>query len=79
MKKDIKFEEAMECLDIAVTKLESGELLLDESLKVFEEAIALIKICNDRLSAAEQKVKILLEAQDGSVTDAPFNVDINEN
>ena len=79
MKKDIKFEEAIEALDTAVTRLESGELSLDDSIKVFEEAIGLIKICNEKLSAAEQKVRVLIESQDGSVTDAPFDLDTNEN
>ena len=79
MKKDIKFEQAIESLDTAVTKLESGELSLDESLKVFEEAISLIKICNERLSAAEQKIRVLVESGDGSVTDAPFDLSTDEN
>ncbi len=79
MKKDIKFEQAIEALDTAVTRLESGELSLDDSIKVFEEAIGLIKICNEKLSAAEQKVRVLIESQDGSVTDAPFDLDTNEN
>ena len=79
MKKDIKFEEAMASLNTAVNKLESGELSLDESLKVFEEAIALIKVCNDKLNTAEQKVRILIEAADGVTTDAPFDVNKNEN
>lgn len=79
MKKDIKFEEAIEALDTAVTRLESGELSLDDSIKVFEESIGLIKICNEKLSAAEQKVRVLIESQDGSVTDAPFDLDTNEN
>jgi len=79
MKKDIKFEQAIESLDIAVSKLEGGELSLDESIKVFEEAIALIKTCNEKLSAAEQRVRVLIESQDGSVTDAPFDIGSNEN
>ena len=79
MKKDIKFEEAIQALDTAVTRLESAELSLDDSIKVFEEAIGLIKICNEKLSAAEQKVHVLIESQDGSVTDAPFDLDTNEN
>ncbi len=79
MKKDIKFEEAIKSLDIAVTKLEGGELSLDESIKVFEEAITLIKICNEKLSNAEQKVRILIESQDDCVTDAPFDLNTNEN
>lgn len=78
MKKDMKFEQAIESLDIAVSKLEGGELSLDESIKVFEEAIALIKICNEKLSTAEQKVRVLVESQDGSITDAPFDLNSDE-
>ena len=79
MKKNIKFEEAISSLEIAVSKLEGGELSLDESIEVFEEAVALIKVCNEKLSSAEQKVRVLIESGDGSITDAPFDININEN
>lgn len=73
MKKNITFEEAMSSLDEAVRALEGGTLTLDESLKTFEEAVALIKVCNEKIGAAEQKVKILIEGTDGTVSDAPFD------
>ncbi len=72
MNKDIKFEEAIEKLDSIVSKLESGSAALDESLALFEEGVALIKLCNKKLDTAEQKVRILIESEDGHVTDAPF-------
>ncbi len=72
MNKDIKFEEAIEKLDSIVSKLESGSASLDESLSLFEEGVGLIKLCNEKLDSAEQKVRILTEAEDGSVSDAPF-------
>ena len=72
MNENIKFEEAIEKLDSIVSRLESGSASLDESLSLFEEGVALIKICNEKLDSAEQKVKILVEAEDGSVSDAPF-------
>lgn len=74
MKKNINFEEAMLALEDIVKKLESGALSLDDSLKVFEEGIGLVKVCNGRLDAAEQKVKILIEGKNGAVTDMPFDV-----
>ena len=74
MKKDIKFEEALEKLEEQVRRLESGDLSLDDSLVVFEEAIGLVKICNEKLEKAEQRVKILTESEDGTVSDAPFDV-----
>ena len=73
--KDISFEEAMQKLEKTVEGLESGELSLDESIKLFEEAISLVRMCNERLENAEQKVKILIEGADGAVCDAPFAYD----
>ena len=73
MKKNITFEEAMTALEEAVSRLEGGSLTLDESLEAFEEAVGLIKICNEKLSTAEQKVKMLIESADGTVSDVPFD------
>ena len=72
MNEKMKFEEAMLSLEDIVKKLESGNLSLDDSLKAFEEAIALVKLCNSRLENAEQQVRILTEGADGVVSDAPF-------
>ena len=78
MKKNITFEEAIASLEGAVARLEGGTLSLDESLAAFEEAVGLIKICNEKLSGAEQKVKMLIESADGSVTDVPFDTGCDE-
>lgn len=72
MKKNMSFEEAMLALENAVDKLEHGDQSLDESLTAFEEAIKLIKMCNAKLDAAEQKVRMLVENSDGTVTDTAF-------
>ena len=71
----MNFEEAMAKLEEAVLRLENGELSLDESIKLFEDAISLVKMCNEKLENAEQKVKILVEGADGSISDAPFACD----
>ena len=73
MGKKISFEEAMLSLEDIVKKLECGGLSLEESLSSFEEAVKLVKICNEKIEAAEQKVKMLVENADGSVTDVPFD------
>lgn len=72
MSKTIKFEEAIEKLEEAVRLLESGTLSLDESIEKYEESLKYVKICNETLEKAEQKVKILIEAADGTITDRPF-------
>lgn len=78
MKKNLTFEEAIASLEGTVAKLEGGTLTLDESLAAFEEAVGLIKLCNEKLSGAEQRVKMLIEGADGSVTDVPFNTGSDE-
>ena len=66
--KQIQFEEAFKRLDAIVTKLESGDLSLEESMTVFEEGITLTKTCKTRLEAAEQKIQLLLKDSDGNLT-----------
>ena len=58
---DIKFEESLKKLEDIVAKLESGELTLDESLKLFEEGTELSKKLNSALDKAEQKITLLTE------------------
>ena len=72
MKKDISFEEAMNKLESTVSSLEGGNMSLDDSIVAFEDAVRLVRLCNEKLENAERKVKILIENPDGAVTDAPF-------
>lgn len=78
MKKNISFEQAITELEEITEKLDSGDLSLDESIEAFEKAVKLVKLCNEKLDAAEQRVRILTEAGDGTITDAPFDLDKNE-
>ena len=50
-----------------------GGLSLDESLSSFEEAVKLVKFCNEKLDQAQKKVRLLTEGADGSITDVPFD------
>ena len=75
-KKKITFEEAMCELEDKVRGLESGNMTLEESLKAFTEAMSLLNVCNSKLDDAKQQVKVLVEKQDGTVSDAPFDLEI---
>lgn len=77
MSKDIKFEEAILKLEEVVRLLEGGTLSLDESIEKYEEALKYVKVCNETLEKAEQKVKILTEGKDGVISDRPFVQDEN--
>ena len=69
---NITFEEAVSRLEQIVRSMEEGKLSLDDSLKAFEEGIALVRFCNGKLDSAEQCVRILLTGEDGAMTTAPF-------
>ena len=77
MSKVIKFEEAISKLEDAVRLLEGGALSLDESIEKYEEALKYVKICNEALEKAEQRVKLLTESADGTISDRPFMQDEN--
>lgn len=55
------FEKNLETLEAIVSKLEKGELSLDESLKYFEQGIKLARLCQASLTEAEHKVEILMQ------------------
>ena len=53
------FESAMGQLETLVSKMESGDLSLEESLKAFEKGVNLTRFCQDQLQKAELKVQEL--------------------
>lgn len=68
----LTFEIAYEKLQQSVKKLESGELSLEDSLKAFEEGVQLSRICQEQLTAAEQKVELLVKVGPSGVETKPF-------
>jgi exodeoxyribonuclease VII small subunit len=69
------FEASLQALEEIVKKLEHGDLALEESLGLFEQGIRLARECQDRLSAAERRIEVLLRDQQGRATVAPFSPD----
>ena len=70
--KEKTFEEAMARLEEIVRALDGGAAGLDDSLGLFEEGIALVKLCNTKLEGAEQKVKLLAKGNDGALAETDF-------
>ena len=70
-KKELSFEDAMERLDEIASMLESGDFTLDESLKLYEEGVKLIGVCERKLKSVESSVKILVN-KDGELTEEDF-------
>ncbi|MEA2109878.1 MAG: exodeoxyribonuclease VII small subunit [Pseudomonadota bacterium] len=59
------FETALKKLEEVVEKLESGEVSLDQSLKLFEQGITLVRQCSKRLDEVESKVQVLVSDERG--------------
>lgn len=68
------FEKALQQLEALVERMEQGESTLEQSLKDFEQGIALTRQCQQALQAAEQKVSILLQ-RDAEAPLADFESD----
>lgn len=65
-KNSLTFEASIERLDQIVAALESGDVSLEESIKLFEEGTALSARCAKLLDEAELKVTRLMQGPDGA-------------
>jgi len=62
---NLSFEESLEKLEEIVNKLESGDVPLDDAIDEFNNAMQLVKICNEKLNSAEEAIaKIVQENGD---------------
>jgi len=75
--KENKFEDAMRELEDIVKQLESGDLPLEESLKIFEKGVVLSRFCFNKLEEAEKRVSILIK-DEGGIRKEPFEYEANE-
>ncbi len=65
----LHYESAMAELESIVTQLESGQLQLEQSLAAYQRGAELLKLCQQSLADAEQKISILTDAN----TLTPYN------
>ena len=71
-KQTMSFEQALSRLDEIVRHLEKGDLLLSESLSLYEEGTSIIKTCSKMLDQAEQKVVKLKKGPDRAPIELEF-------
>ncbi|MEO0566787.1 MAG: exodeoxyribonuclease VII small subunit [Pseudomonadota bacterium] len=65
---NMSFEEAMKALEEVVTRLERGDVPLEESIKLYERGAELKKRCEVKLAEAEEKVRAITLDADGKPT-----------
>lgn len=71
--KDINFEKAMERLEKITQELSREGITLEESLALYEEGVALARVCNKKLDETERKIKILQVSYDGEIEEKDFS------
>ncbi|WP_353473057.1 exodeoxyribonuclease VII small subunit [Salipiger sp. H15] len=65
---EMSFEQAMAELEQVVTKLERGEVPLEESIALYQRGSDLRKHCETKLKAAEEKVAAITLDANGEPT-----------
>jgi exodeoxyribonuclease VII small subunit len=65
------FDQVLERLKAIVDRLEHGSLSLEDSLRVFEEGVALARRGHAILDAAEKRVEMLVRGPEGEAV-VPF-------
>jgi exodeoxyribonuclease VII small subunit len=74
-KSEPSFENALERLESIVEKMESDKLPLEELLVSYEEGIKLVKLCSEKLKAAEKRIEIITRDAGGKAKLAEFDAD----
>ncbi len=62
---DLSFEDALARLEAIVSRLESGQAPLEQSIALYEEGAALKAHCEARLKAAQLRVEKIVVGPDG--------------
>jgi len=67
------FEMAMDRLEAIVSEMEEGKIPLETLLVRYEEGMKLVKVCQDRLAKAEQKIEMITRDSAGKRSVKPFD------
>ena len=66
------FENALNCLEEAVKKLEDGSLPLESALETFEAGVKWSRECHRFLDNAEKRIEIILKNENGEMSPTPY-------
>lgn len=66
-------EEALIRLDEILARMEEGQEPLEKLLEDYETGARLLRVCHERLAAAEKRILAVTRSLDGSVSLSPFD------
>jgi exodeoxyribonuclease VII small subunit len=71
---ELNFEGALDRLEKIVEQMESGKLALEDLILRYEEGMKLVKVCQERLAKAEQKIEIIARNSAGKAIVKDFEL-----
>lgn len=73
---ELSFEDAMSRLDEIVGAMETDRMPLEEMIRSYEEGIALLKNCRQRLDGARRRVELIsADLESGKASTSSFDAD----
>ena len=77
-KPPVKFEDALQALEAIVSRLERGDLSLEEALAAYEDGVALVRHLGTKLTEVEKRVEVLTQDAGGLFQLEPLTEDEDE-
>ena len=74
--KDIEkldLESALKRLDEVVSGMSRQGVSLEDSIALYEEGVALVKLCNSKLESVERRINMLRMTPDGEIVNETFS------
>lgn len=62
---NLSVEAALERIETLAQEMESGKLSLDDLIERYAEGTKLVRICQEKLDAAEQRIKVITHNSQG--------------
>lgn len=72
MEQKLTYEQALERLTQIIRAMENDKIPLDESLKLYEEGVVIVRRLSAELDDAERRIKILQQNAQGEIVAIDF-------
>lgn len=77
-KKKLTFEQQLEAVEALISGMESGSMPLEESMRRYEEGMAMIASMEKELQSAQQRLTVIRRNAEGEDEEVPLEVDDEE-
>ena len=74
-KKKLTFEQQLEAVEALISGMESGSMALEESMRRYEEGMAMIASMEKELQSAQQRLTVIRRSAEGGDEEVPLEVD----